>query len=407
MAELRVQEEELGKFSHSQASAVKAWKEEVERFEDDPYNNPNPFKLHKSGMIITFCLPTASPDISEGMSLHDIHAEIAKEEEVGGLETGEDPDGDERNMSTTEFLLQMLEAEDHQYVFSMILSYLSQALFRRQLKYEVSALRDPTPHKVAQLTETRNRLTRKIVHLRRLQAYHCTSALQALATHPSVLDPQSTSQPEDVPLMFPSDLPLVPHLSSIQHLEGRLRDGLCQDALDQLRNDLLVKTRLYTYKKTQARKQGANTRTRAKMDRQDKKIKLATLKYQRAWQAKLAIVGSDPIRVGWHQLRQEDVRPMREAEVEVNGTKGKGKGKRVRVRDEVSSEEDDVDDEGTQNNQARANSLNAGEGYRKLSWIWMAADNTVLPTNELLHAGEYLLLLIYFLSLIITSSSPC
>lgn len=141
-------------------------------------------------------------------------------------------------------------------------------MYRRQLITEASSLRDSTAKQQAQLTKNRNRLLRKIARIRTLQAKHNRTALQALAL-PLATSQLSELNAEDVPLIFPSDLPICNKNIKLQALESHLRDGQCQDSLDQLRNDLLVKSRLNTYKKANTRRQGPTTRTRDRMDRHE------------------------------------------------------------------------------------------------------------------------------------------
>lgn len=219
---------------------------------------------------------------------------------------------------------------------------------------------------------------RKIGRIRQLQMVHCRAALQALPLHPDIISSSNSLEPEAIPLILPSALPLTPDLQALQKLELRLRDGQLQDALDQLRNDLLVKSRLHTYKKSNARRQGATTRTRSRMDRHERKIKLATSRYQGAWRAKLSLIG-DSDNVGWHELLQKDVRTMYDVEDAERKNKKKLKSaKRKRGSDEEEGEPE-VDEGAVE-----------GEGFRTLSWIWMGADNTDMATDELLHAGKCL-----------------
>ncbi|KAE9388174.1 hypothetical protein BT96DRAFT_836658 [Gymnopus androsaceus JB14] len=352
--ELANQEDSFCKFSSAQLEHIASWMEAVSKSEGGE-SNENPYSIPKSGL-----------------GLQDIRAQIAAEDaleakksHMGSIEdliedselSGNSP---EKPVTAAEFLMLALETEENQ----------------RQIKLDSSSIRNPTPQQTAAFTENRNHLMRKIGRIRQLQAVHCRPALQTLPLHPAVVSSQSSLEPEATPLILPSDLPITLSIEPLQKLELHLRDGQLQDALDQLRNNLLVKTRLHTYKKSNARRQGATTRTRSRMDRHERKIKLATSRYQHAWNAKLALVDGNKDNVGWHQLQQRDVRTMYDVEEAERKNKKKLKSaKRKRKSDEESGS--DVDER-----------KDEGEGFRKLSWIWMGADNTDMATDGLLHAGR-------------------
>ncbi|KAJ3710041.1 hypothetical protein C8R42DRAFT_597743 [Lentinula raphanica] len=327
--ELVSQEESFALFTVEQAEHVPAWQKEVDRYQEDP-TLPNPFEIPNSGKYAAEAL---------------LHTQRVLE----GTQEDEGPTS--QSVTDAEYLMQMLEAEEHQ----------------RQLSVEVALFRDPTSQQIAQITESRNRLQRKITRLRKLQAVVCPLALQVLSTHPTTID-SSPPHPESVPLLFPSDLPKLSSCSRLRLIEGRLRDGQCQDSLDQLRNDLLIKSRLHTYKKSNARHQGATTRTRSRMDRYDRKIKLSTLRYQRAWAAKLELVENDVTKVGWQKLRQEDIRTMHDV-------------KNRNIPRPATTSEDVVGETEVDIPETTPPTGAPGEGFRTMSWIWMGSGSQNLATT--------------------------
>ncbi|KAJ7876173.1 hypothetical protein B0H14DRAFT_3083191 [Mycena olivaceomarginata] len=125
-------------------------------------------------------------------------------------------------------------------------------------------------------------------------------------------------QPENVPLFLPSALNQAQRslesVAGLAAIEEMLRDAQCSTALGRLQNQLHVKSLLLTYKALQARHQGANTRLRTLVARNESKIRLHSEKYQMAWEAKLRLVGGDAGKVGWHVLRKEDIRCMEDVE---------------------------------------------------------------------------------------------
>lgn len=117
------------------------------------------------------------------------------------------------------------------------------------------------------------------------------------------------------------------------------------------------------------------------MDQLERKITLSTQRYQTAWKAKVNLAGGDPTKVGWHKLEKNDVCTMYDLEEQSKKDKQKLRGvKRALPVDE--EEEEETGQHGT--SEVR---VAEGEGHRRLSWIWMGADNTDLATDRLLHAG--------------------
>ncbi|KAJ7871168.1 hypothetical protein B0H14DRAFT_3439622 [Mycena olivaceomarginata] len=127
-------------------------------------------------------------------------------------------------------------------------------------------------------------LNRSIQQLRKLQATYMPAVIVALSRHENVPEDE---QPENIPLFLPSALTPT--------------------------------SWLVTYKNLQSRHQGANTRARGIVERNETKIRLSSEKYQMAWAAKLHLVDGDVTRVGWQQLLKEDIRCMADTEEEVRG----------------------------------------------------------------------------------------
>ncbi|KAJ6517942.1 hypothetical protein C8R47DRAFT_929902, partial [Mycena vitilis] len=63
-----------------------------------------------------------------------------------------------------------------------------------------------------------------------------------------------------------------------------------------------------------SRHQGANTRSRTIVTRNESKIRLHSEKYQTAWEAIRKLNGGDERLVGWRVLKREDIRCMEDAE---------------------------------------------------------------------------------------------
>ncbi|THU78038.1 hypothetical protein K435DRAFT_811910 [Dendrothele bispora CBS 962.96] len=387
MEEMKSQEDAFTDFSTQHIEQVPEWKKMVEDFEDNPHDAVNPFELLKTGL-----------------GLQEIRLQLEKEDgqdrDYQIEDSSDDSSSEEavpigrKEVGHIEFVLIGLEIEEHQ----------------RQLNYQINSKRDPTAKEKANFMESRNRLSRKITRFRSLQSKHTPESLQSLALLPMVDSNGSllpASNAEDISLFLPSDLTHqnLNNLEKYQHIESRLREGQCQDVLDQLRNDLLVKSRIYTYKKSNARNQGATTRTHARLNRHEKKIKMSTLKYQQAWKALVRLSGGLKELVSWPELRQADVRMMRDAEDA--GTRAKRNLDAAKLRltsrrgiaaesgDESGNEKDegeedweeDWEDDVAEGSLKRKRKPEDAEGFRTMSWIWMGASSNAMATDQLLHAG--------------------
>jgi hypothetical protein len=193
-----------------------------------------------------------------------------------------------------------LEVEDEQYVRHHILgTVLTYGHYRRRVRVQVERKRGGTTAQEIDVLALRRRLNRSILRLRLLQATYTPIAIVALGQRQNVPEGE---QPENVPLFLPSALtPAQRQLDGVKDLaaiEDSVRDVQCSSALERLRRQLHVKSRLLTYKKWQSRHQGANTRSRGIVERNETKIRLHSEKYQIAWAAKVRLAGGDARGVG-------------------------------------------------------------------------------------------------------------
>ncbi|KAJ7444150.1 hypothetical protein B0H11DRAFT_1931307, partial [Mycena galericulata] len=180
-----------------------------------------------------------------------------------------------------------------------------------------------------------------------------------------------SEQVETVPLFLPSALSAQQRaeepVKGLAVIEDSMRDAQCATALARLRNQLHIKSRLYTYKRLQARNQGSNTRARGIVARNESKIRLHSEKYQMAWEAKRRR-GGIRREVGWQLLRKEDIRCMEDAEeAELRAT-----GEWLEVPEEGEGEGGWEDEEGGNEERERR----GGENVREVSWIWTGAGTS-------------------------------
>ncbi|KAL1724984.1 hypothetical protein EV714DRAFT_277963 [Schizophyllum commune] len=328
------QKAELDEFRKGQAANSKVWEKEVDAFERDA-TKPNPFELPKTGA-------------SEG----EVALELAQEEAEKarhGLEFGHE-------MAPSSFLLALLDVENDQ----------------RVLVADVAAKRYESVQQQADLARRRLRLTRSINKLNEVQAVYAPPALTRLAAwkvNPANVD----LPPEKTPLFPPSALTAAEQSAcypGLADLEKRLREAQCRTSLDDLRNLLIVKSRLLTYKNLNARNQGPTTRARETLGQNDEKIRRHARKYIAAHAALVKLAGGDSSKVEWHALdMNKDLRCMED------GDDGKGRGKK-RAREEVGATDQPARDDQRAGGHIQQCRDATGEGRRTVSWIWKGVDTS-------------------------------
>ncbi|KAJ7468442.1 hypothetical protein B0H11DRAFT_2159494 [Mycena galericulata] len=330
-AELVSQRESFEAFSAEQAERVPEWRKRVEAFEADP-TKPNPYEIKVKGLTEA-----------------EVRLQFSREEErrvEAGLPSVHD-------VSASSFICAGLQLEEQQ----------------RRVRVQAELKKAHTTGQEIDLIALRRPLVRGIQRFRTLQATYTPAALQALAKRPVAQD----EVPEDTPLMLPSALTPQERESGgcvvgLLEMEDLMRDAQCATALVHLRNQLHIKSRLVTYKRLHSRHQGANTRSRSIVARNESKIRLHS-------------ESGKVDAVGWLRLKKEDIRLMEDAE-ELSKDAAKKKRREQRQKAKVAElmeigelptdadEEDRTDDEGV------AMSAAAGESRREVSWIWTVAGTT-------------------------------
>lgn len=154
---------------------------------------------------------------------------------------------------------------------------------------------------------------------------------------------------ENICLGLPSEIPAAYRATcpaNILTIEARLRDAQCRDSLQDLRNQLHARHRLYTIKRLHVRHQGPSTRARTEIGGQDERVQRAAAKYRRARHAKLALLGPGLWETEFQVLTDNDIRGVQDDDPDAAG-------ERARKRKNPG----------------------AAEGYRTVSWIWRGADS--------------------------------
>lgn len=141
---------------------------------------------------------------------------------------------------------------------------------------------------------------------------------------------------EDLHLYLPSQLPRnVKCSTSLLEFEWQLRHAQANDALNELRDHLRLRSQLWKHKTRFEVGQRPNTRARNVIERCNAKISLDVKKYSTA-RAALVILAQHLCKVGWEValqvLQAQDVRELESDQDD--GTKGKkrllNEGRRTR-----------------------------------------------------------------------------
>ena len=187
-----------------------------------------------------------------------------------------------------------------------------------------------------------------------------------------------SSNPEDIELFLPSQLPSnqcrAICAEGIPEVEVKYRLAQCEDALEELRHALRIKTRMIQFKNQNIRGQVHNTRSRALIDRVHQRALASTAKYRAARAACQALDLFMPR--GWDvrfpPLLDSDVRGYRDAEGRAAGPGRRGiweDGREVLANNvEPSVGEDGADIPLGPTERARRDGT--GQTRFKISWIW-------------------------------------
>jgi hypothetical protein len=163
--------------------------------------------------------------------------------------------------------------------------------------------------------------------------------------------------PETSPLFLPHAVPAAirtsPLAKSLASMEAKLRFAQASDALIELRRSLCVRAHLTDYKHREVRGQRPNTRARALLDKAEAKTGAAAERYRCARRAYFELVGPGEWEQTLKVLNKSDIRSM--------------------------AEDEDEDEQ-----QSRRSGPH--EGYRLVSWIWMAPGVSTDGDSEM-HDG--------------------
>ncbi|KAJ6488920.1 hypothetical protein C8R45DRAFT_929627 [Mycena sanguinolenta] len=243
---------------------------------------------------------------------------------------------------------------------------------QRRVRVQAELKKAGTTAMVINMKALWGKLNRGIAKFRKLQATYTPAAIQALAKRVAPAEELA----EDILLMLPSSLTAAEHegggcMKGVLEIEDSMHAAQCCASLPRLRNQLHIKSHFLLYKKHNARHQGMNMHSRTLIAHNENKIRLHSEKFQMAWRAWLQIADGDRTKVGWPELRREDIRCMQDAEQLSQNAEKRGKANERRLQKESEIREDglllELDDEDNEM------VTHGGENMHEVSWIWTMA----------------------------------
>lgn len=251
-----------------------------------------------------------------------------------------------------------LELEAQQYMFPPIqfqVTYLT-CLYRIQLKYDSGKLdASATMLQLAKMQERKNSHHRKVKAWVVIQHLYMpeVSAMHARADR-AASDRTAETPSFNFPLHLPSSLPPRTRcLPKLQEHEFKLHEAQAYEALEELRQELRLRTHMYKYKNKNVVGQRANTRCQNLIHTVQVRVDACATKYNTA-RAALQKLSRWVYSTEWQSrllpLAQEDIRPLMEGE------------------------------EGQ------------SEGHKKLSWIWKVVGVGDNSDNEGVQEGKFCML---------------
>ncbi|KAK7054294.1 hypothetical protein VNI00_003487 [Paramarasmius palmivorus] len=226
---------------------------------------------------------------------------------------------------------------------------------QRRLAIELEGWERNTTRQQTSVVDRRARVARLIARFRTIQQLYTPTVLGHLSTLPNA---SSVDNVEKIPLLLPSELPdairLHPALEKWVEMESQFRKAQLRTSMRAIQTHLFVRSGLNIERRTQSRGQKDSTRSRDGMARNELEIQVFRAKYQRAWDALLAMIGEDSLQKempGYLVLREQDIRTH-----------------------------DDIDNLTYVSNRARKNAVESppllipGESRRVMSWIWTGID---------------------------------
>lgn len=235
---------------------------------------------------------------------------------------------------------------------------------QRRLKLDTEALglhaTDDQKRKISIRTTT---LQRKISLWMDVQQLYMPSSRIARLEAQQNADPEEEEKVSDIKLWLPSALPRKnPCDGRLRQMEWKLRRAQANDALDELRNSLRLRSYLYIDKDRFQRGQRANTRSRSVINTVQGRVDFTATTYRHARDSLYKLSKFPDIEdVGWTpaypDLKPSDVRAL-------------------------SDPDDDVQMRKKSGDAASARPSIPSEGHRTVSWIWKRLGESASSSQD-------------------------
>jgi hypothetical protein len=190
----------------------------------------------------------------------------------------------DEDVSPAMFINKGLDLEESQYVYSCIILYWVKVLLcRRLLQNDRSHIGlHPTDTQLANLRQRSNILLRKINAWIKVQQSYMPGASILRARTSNVDD--DVDKPEHIKLLLPSQVGRRAVCDDVlRNYEWDHRIAQANDALNEIRDNLCLRTHLYKFKDRFVRGQRPNTRSRSTIKRIDEAIAISATKYETAY----------------------------------------------------------------------------------------------------------------------------
>ncbi|KAJ7133853.1 hypothetical protein C8R46DRAFT_923494 [Mycena filopes] len=285
--------------------------------------------------------------LEDGMTLKEIRLLLAAEEY---LRTGDNEEVEREDTPST-FLIMGMELEELQ----------------RQLAVAMKAAGpNPTPTQQLDFLKRRTTVRTRLQAFRKLQGTYMPKLRRYLTTTQKAVWDADNQQPEATRLFMPSEIASEDArkracAKGLEGVEARLRTGEIGDALKQLRQGLRTRTMTNRFKIRNWTGQRALTRGQGILRQINIRIHSAKLRYRYGRQALMRLKKHGAWEKEWPYLEDDDVRALNDRS----------------LREEEQAHDAFLGALGTADGPAARGAVAAGEGHRKLSWIWYSAGTRV------------------------------
>ncbi|KAJ7279177.1 hypothetical protein C8J57DRAFT_1713062 [Mycena rebaudengoi] len=324
-----------------ESATVKAWTVMAEAWERDP-DSQNPFE-----------------SVKKNEHLAQVRRELAEEAAAREAAKTDVPGAVRDDMHVTELLAMGLQLEEQQ----------------RVLGWDTASTGlHPTDNQRTALVERTSKLRRKIMSWMEIQVQFFPQVSKLRDLEDAARARTSRTQPiqgvrvQDLALWLPSAIQRQPSETcapDVLEYEYRMRVGQAHEALHEIRQRLLVRTKLYFLKDDRSRGVAANTRAQEKIDAINDNLRRLASGY-RAARAALVVLGAALKRNDWEwtlkELREEDVRGLPRATfADPDRQRGAKNAKKVKAGKKRRTKKARLE----------------AKAARAVSWIWIAEVQVV------------------------------